>query len=567
MPCRIPRTRVLWGTRPSTTSHTIPSLRIHIANSAPPITPAHHHHRRRCYVTENTTSRAREPLRILFCGSDIFSCASLFALHELRKADPRLVDSIDVLVRPGKPSGRGHRRVAVGPVFHLAEALGLPIHQRDTFNGWDLPLPGHVAHPKTGDVAVIPQLSDLPLPGYVFARPETGDVATVPHHLSGPQEQQQQERPRHPFNLIIAVSFGLFVPNRILSKLAYGGINVHPSLLPDLHGPAPLQWTILTRRFYTGVTVQTMHPRAFDRGEVLAQTPAPGVPVPYGCTTDDLVALLAPHGARLLVDALQRGLYLGPPYAPVPDRVPVDADRARHAPKIDKSELTVDWGRCVWAPKHPDLYPEDGGAWTASDLERRFRALAAPRPGPLGTLKPGPGLWTNAITVKNPCEMRVIFSDVEAIICPLALIEVVTAIVQAKQTPPASSETAPPETIPIPPHVVNVVWAGQALNAKDENKSTEYRLPLMIEDDGSVIIPVRLPYIIQGGEVMAVLQKEPGEIAILRDAVRIKMAKVEGETEKPAAQALGRFMEKNIVPRDFSFLDYAMDVMVKRVEE
>ena len=35
-------------------------------------------------------------------------------------------------------------------------------------------------------------------------------------------------------NLIIAVSFGLFVPPRILKSAEYGGLNVHPSLLPQL---------------------------------------------------------------------------------------------------------------------------------------------------------------------------------------------------------------------------------------------------------------------------------------------------------------------------------------------
>ena len=44
-------------------------------------------------------------------------------------------------------------------------------------------------------------------------------------------------------NLIVAVSFGLFVPRRILEGAKYGGLNVHPSILPeyvsytyDVHG-------------------------------------------------------------------------------------------------------------------------------------------------------------------------------------------------------------------------------------------------------------------------------------------------------------------------------------------
>lgn len=36
-----------------------------------------------------------------------------------------------------------------------------------------------------------------------------------------------------PLNIVIAVSFGLFVPPRILNSVKYGGLNVHPSLLPQ----------------------------------------------------------------------------------------------------------------------------------------------------------------------------------------------------------------------------------------------------------------------------------------------------------------------------------------------
>ncbi len=36
-----------------------------------------------------------------------------------------------------------------------------------------------------------------------------------------------------PINLIIAVSFGLFVPPRLINAAKYGGLNVHPSFLPE----------------------------------------------------------------------------------------------------------------------------------------------------------------------------------------------------------------------------------------------------------------------------------------------------------------------------------------------
>jgi methionyl-tRNA formyltransferase len=33
-------------------------------------------------------------------------------------------------------------------------------------------------------------------------------------------------------NLLVAVSFGILIPARIIQAVEYGGINVHPSLLP-----------------------------------------------------------------------------------------------------------------------------------------------------------------------------------------------------------------------------------------------------------------------------------------------------------------------------------------------
>jgi len=35
------------------------------------------------------------------------------------------------------------------------------------------------------------------------------------------------------FNLIVAVSFGLLIPEKVIKSAKYGGLNVHPSLLPE----------------------------------------------------------------------------------------------------------------------------------------------------------------------------------------------------------------------------------------------------------------------------------------------------------------------------------------------
>jgi methionyl-tRNA formyltransferase len=39
--------------------------------------------------------------------------------------------------------------------------------------------------------------------------------------------------PPESFNMVVAVSFGLLVPPRILKAAKYGGLNVHPSMLPE----------------------------------------------------------------------------------------------------------------------------------------------------------------------------------------------------------------------------------------------------------------------------------------------------------------------------------------------
>jgi hypothetical protein len=61
-----------------------------------------------------SSTRTPEPLRILFCGSDNFSIASLRALVDAKRHVPELIQSIDVLHRPGKPTGRGLKTVREG---------------------------------------------------------------------------------------------------------------------------------------------------------------------------------------------------------------------------------------------------------------------------------------------------------------------------------------------------------------------------------------------------------------------------------------------------------------------
>lgn len=99
--------------------------------------------------------KVSDPLRILFCGSDDFSIASLRALHDEHRKDRDFIASIDVICRSPKRVGRGLKQIRTGREIHLntnqfnetytlpvpiadvARKLGLPLHEIDKFTRRD----------------------------------------------------------------------------------------------------------------------------------------------------------------------------------------------------------------------------------------------------------------------------------------------------------------------------------------------------------------------------------------------------------------------------------------------
>ncbi|PCH05086.1 Hypothetical protein PENO1_024210 [Penicillium occitanis (nom. inval.)] len=285
-----------------------------------------------------------DPLRILFCGSDEFSIASLKALHAEQLRAPQSIKSIDVVCRPGKRVGRGLKQFREVPIKSTATELGLKIHELDTFKGWT---------PPDG-----------------------------------------------PIDLIVAVSFGLFVPSRLLTAAKYGGVNVHPSLLPDLRGPAPLHHTLLSGKTTTGMTLQTLHHKHFDQGMILDQTPAPGIPIPNpeSCTVPELLELLAPKGAEMLINGIRNRVFV-PPLKEVKSQFEgFDAKDLTHAPKITPEDRHIQW-----------IEP-----W--SEIKRRQRVL-----GPLWSLAvPAPNEHLSLEDPRHPFHhkqtwKRVIFDEIEEV--------------------------------------------------------------------------------------------------------------------------------------------------------
>jgi len=80
-------------------------------NSLAPLRLARQTWRLGCRYSSN---KAYDPLRILFCGSDDFSIASLRAVHREHVRSPDTIASIDVVCRPGKRTGRGLKNIREG---------------------------------------------------------------------------------------------------------------------------------------------------------------------------------------------------------------------------------------------------------------------------------------------------------------------------------------------------------------------------------------------------------------------------------------------------------------------
>ncbi|KAL7274413.1 Methionyl-tRNA formyltransferase [Rhizina undulata] len=265
------------------------------------------------------------PLRILYCGSDHFSATSLKALHNEYISNPSLIASIDVVCPEDKREGRGMNTLREVPIKDVARSLSLPIHDPPTFTSWNLP------------------------------NPDGEEI-----------------------NLIIAVSFGRLIPARLLKSTLYGGLNVHPSLLPMYRGAAPIYHTLLNSTPVTGVTVQTLHPKKFDHGAILLQTDPP-FQIPPKTSYSVLHDALALHGASMLLETLRRGLFV-PPLNPITPKFP-----ASEAPKISPNKARIDFA-----------------AHSARELEQRC--------GALGTL------WGRLAgkNLKMEKRLRAIFTDVAA---------------------------------------------------------------------------------------------------------------------------------------------------------
>ncbi|KAJ3175325.1 hypothetical protein HDU87_006275 [Geranomyces variabilis] len=254
-----------------------------------------------------------------------------------------------------------------------------------------------------------------PVPLKLFAA-----SAGIKVHSAPPKTLRDWKIPESstPFTLAVVVSFGYFLPRRVIASFPDGALNVHPSLLPKYRGAAPLQHTILNDDREGGVSIIELDDKRFDVGQILKQT---RINIPPKTRFSTLHDQLGTIGAADLLSVIA-DLPSHKAHAQLQDE-----SAASSAPKISKMMAVVDWTRSAREiatvdraigekiPLHTTfrgrriqlltiLDPDESGVPPASTSA----AAAAPKPGSLdidisaGMLRVacGSGTWLGVSMVK-----------------------------------------------------------------------------------------------------------------------------------------------------------------------
>ena len=227
--------------------------------------------------------------------------------------------------------------------------------------------------------AVVPGLPDSSpsLPGLTRITFEEGLPVLQPERPTG-EAFFAQLRALEP-EAGVVVGYGHLLVPELLALPRRGMINVHPSLLPELRGAAPVEWAILRGLDSTGVTIMQME-AGMDSGPILHQIPHG---IPADVTGGELSLHLSEVGAQALIETLL--MLENDALRPVPQ----DHTKATFAPKLTRELARIDWTKPAAQVRRVimALDPKPG-AWTQlDDLDvKLYRAGVTEDRGAPGTV-------------------------------------------------------------------------------------------------------------------------------------------------------------------------------------
>lgn len=178
-------------------------------------------------------------------------------------------------------------------------------------------------------------------------------------------------------DIMLSAAFGQWLPSWLLESTALGVVNVHPSLLPDFRGAAPVAMTILAGREITGVTFM-LTDSGWDTGPVIHTIRTAVLP---GETAGELSERLS----RLAAGAVPRVLqgYARGEFRPV-----AQTGTGSYAERISRADAELDWtkpaGELALAVRAFNPVP---GAWCLFNgkVLKVFRAAVTTGEGAPGT--------------------------------------------------------------------------------------------------------------------------------------------------------------------------------------
>ncbi len=138
-------------------------------------------------------------------------------------------------------------------------------------------------------------------------------------------------------DLAVVVAYGKLLPQAILDTPTYGCVNMHASILPELRGAGPVQWSILNHLPETGVTAMYMS-AGMDEGDMIEIRRTPIDPMETGAELMDRLAVIAAQLSCDTIDAFTRGQVKA---------VPQDNAAATYAPMLHKGMCTIDWNQPI----------------------------------------------------------------------------------------------------------------------------------------------------------------------------------------------------------------------------
>lgn len=148
-------------------------------------------------------------------------------------------------------------------------------------------------------------------------------------------EAVQAEILRLEAELIVVACFDRRIPSRMVDQMHFGGVNIHPSWLPDLRGPDPMFWTLKRGNGSAAVSLHKLAHK-FDAGPIISQSRCAH---PDGASEPEIEARLASIGVDLLVNSLDHGREDGRQLTPQIE------DEATWAPFPDDADFELNFTR------------------------------------------------------------------------------------------------------------------------------------------------------------------------------------------------------------------------------